>query len=177
MTERHGTRCSLQCRCCVSRHARETEVQAFCSNIPYLDVTKPDDTLLSVSGGDTINVAVALPRVKPETLFVKVDGVSLLPLLGIVPADLIDGHHGPISQTVNINGQMVEVVNLVVDVALDIAQPSSNTLSMTLKNLGGGGHIIFVDGEPVDFTLKDPSISEQAISTTSRMRARYPYSR
>jgi hypothetical protein len=143
----------------VTARQGETEVQAVCSNIPYLDVTRPNGALVSVSGGDTTKVVVALPRVRPETLLVKVDGVDILAQMGITPADLADGQHGPVSDTVNINGQLVDVVDLVVDAGLSIDQDSSNTLTMTLKNLGGGGHIVFVDGEPQDFVQKDPSIS------------------
>lgn len=139
----------------VTSRKGDFEGQAFCSNVPYLDVTKPDGALVSVSGSDTTPVLVAIPRVRPESLQVKVDGVQILgpPFvqggpaspLGIVDAD---GLFGPVSGTVNIHGQMVDVVDLRVDVALALDQFSSNTLTMTLKNLGGGGHIIFVKGQP-----------------------------
>jgi hypothetical protein len=135
----------------------DAEAEAYCSNIPYLDVIRPDGAVVSVSTGDTTKVTAAIPLVKPESLTVKVDGVDILPAilgpLGLTPATAFPGgaYHG----TANVHGQMVEVQDLMVassNGAIDTL--SSNTLTMTLKNLGGGGHIVYVHGDPI--AMREP---------------------
>jgi hypothetical protein len=121
--------------------------EAYCSNIPYLDVIKPDGTVVSASSGDVTEVTTAIPLVDPKTLSVKIDCVNVLAALGLNPATAFPG--GPYSGTVDVNGQMVEVIDLKVAAANNIFQSSSNTLTMTLKNLGGGGHVVYVNGKPV----------------------------
>ena len=119
--------------------------EAFCSNIPYLEVVQPADTVVSVSEGDVTEVLVALPLVDVSTLMVKVDGVDILTELGIDPAADFPG--GPFAGPVTIGGESVMVSELFVESGSDIATPSSNTLTMLLSGLGCGGHIVLVEGE------------------------------
>jgi hypothetical protein len=131
----------------VTAHDGDKVAEAYCSNIPYLQVMQPDGAVVSVSSGDVINFTAAIPLVDVETLTIKVDGVDILTPMGIDP--MTDFPGGPYDGTVNVDGQMVDVDDLVVDGAGSIDQDSSNTVTMVLRNLGGGGHIIYVDGEPV----------------------------
>ncbi|MEK6676828.1 MAG: hypothetical protein AABZ47_14385, partial [Planctomycetota bacterium] len=118
---------------------------AFCTNIPYLDVVEPSGQVVSASEGDITPVVAAIPQVDPASLFVKVDGVDLLAELGINPATQFPG--GPFSGNVLINNNLVHVSDLFVRQGV-LGVLSSNTISMKLEGLGGGGHIVVVDGEP-----------------------------
>jgi hypothetical protein len=120
--------------------------QAFCSPLPYLDVFKPDGEVVSVSEGDVTEVVVAIPRVDPSSLVVLVDGVDILEALGVDPATDLPG--GPFAGTVDINGQFVTVSDLFVRTA-PFGSPGANALTMKLQNLGGGGHIVRVGGDPL----------------------------
>jgi len=124
--------------------------QAYCTNIPYLDVVAPSGEVVSADEGDVTLVRTAIPFVAPSTLDLRVDGVDILDALGIDPATAFagPGEFGPFGGTVDIGGKMVEVEDLFVRTALSFDEPSANSLTMTLRNLGGGGHIVFVDGEP-----------------------------
>lgn len=121
--------------------------EAYCSNIAYLDVIRPEGTVAGVSSGDVTEVTTALPLVDPTSLTVLIDCVDVLAELGIDPASDFPG--GPFSGTVMVDGKTVEIQELVVDVADDINEHSANTLTMIVKNIGGGGHVIYVNGEPV----------------------------
>ncbi|MEK6677476.1 MAG: putative metal-binding motif-containing protein [Planctomycetota bacterium] len=127
--------------------------QAFCSNTPYLDVVEPSGQVVSSSDGDVTPVLAAIPLVDPASLFVKVDGVDLLDELGIDPSTAFPG--GPYSGTVMINGNMVEVTELIVRWS-NGETLSQNVLSMNLGGLGGGGHFVVVDGNPAPGALPTP---------------------
>ncbi len=120
------------------------KAQAFCSNIPYLQVVEPSGSVVSASDSNTIDVVAAIPRDDLSTLFVKIDGVDILTEMGIDPATDFPG--GPFSDTILIGGELVTISQLIVQGA-DIETHSSNTLSMKVSNLGCGGHIIVVDAE------------------------------
>jgi hypothetical protein len=150
---------------------------AYCSNVPFLDVTNPQGTQeISLSEGDTVLVEAAIPLVDVDTLFVKVDGVDIFAAIGIDPAPGFPG--GPYCGNPGacvfqiekeISGEHtifnVEVRDLVVD-GLDGPDPSSavngvddqaqNVLSFKLTGLPAGGHIIFVDAEPLAFAPVTP---------------------
>jgi hypothetical protein len=137
----------------------DAEAEAYCSNIPYLDVIRPDGAVVSVSTGDTTKVTAAIPLVEPKSLVVMVDGVNILPDLGLDPMNVFPG--GPYHGTANVHGQMVEVQDLIVVSSNgSIETLSSNTLTMTLKNLGGGGHIVYVHGDPI--VMRNP-LTEQCL--------------
>ena len=145
---------------------------AYCTNVPYLQVTNPKGIKeISLSEGSTVAVEAAIPLVDVNTLFVKVDGVDVLNAIGIDPAPKFPGgpycgHAGDcVFQVVKEVGGVptnfdVEVRDLVVngldspdpDSAVDgIGDPARNVLSFKLMGLPPGGHIVFVDGEPLPF--------------------------
>lgn len=119
--------------------------QAFCTNIPYLDVIEPSGQVVSASEGDVMPVLAAIPQVDPSTLFVKVDGVDVLAAMGINPATDFPG--GPYGADIMVNGKSVEVSELIVKLS-ELGTLDSNIISMKLSGLGGGGHIVVVDADP-----------------------------
>jgi hypothetical protein len=130
---------------------------AYCSPIPYLDVIKPSGDVVSSTEGSVVEVVVAIPRVDPKTLSVKVDCVDILAPLGIDPANDFPG--GPFGGIVDIHGYPVTVDELFVQTSpFNIL--GSNTLTMQLKNLRAGGHIVVVDGEPLSSAVHDPTSAQ-----------------
>ena len=122
----------------------KNKAQAFCSNIPYLDVLEPAGTVVTEGAGDTTRVLAALPLTDPDSLLVKVDGVNILTALGLDPATAFPG--GPYSGDIVVQGETVHVSELIVRSAA-VGDPSSNTLTLDLKGLPCGGHVIVVDGD------------------------------
>ncbi|HXU10939.1 MAG TPA: putative metal-binding motif-containing protein [Candidatus Binatia bacterium] len=122
----------------------QNKAQAFCSNIPYLDVTEPSGTVVTEGAGDTTHVLAAIPLVNPVNLLIKVDGVNIVTALGLNPATAFPG--GPYSGDITIHGETVHVSDLVVrSGAVDVL--SSNTVSLNLTGLPCGGHVMVVDGD------------------------------
>lgn len=127
--------------------------QAYCTTIPYLDVLQPSGTVVSASEGDVTEVVVALPQVDPKTIAVKVDGIDLLSALGLDPASAFPG--GPYDGEVKDGGG--EVLFTVSELAVSSAplgESSTNSMTMRLEGLGGGGHIVYVDANPL--VVEDP---------------------
>ncbi len=125
--------------------------KAFCSNIPWLQVLKPNGGVVSGSAGDEVLVQVAMPRVDPRTVQVLIDCVDIIPQLVADPATQLPG--GPFSGPVNVNGNIMTVKDLFVRSPTPLTQGtiehiSANTLTMTLIGTGCGGHAIVVDGAP-----------------------------
>ncbi len=137
------------------------KAQAYCSNIPFLQVIEPNNTVLN-SEISELPVLVMLPRVNVKTLVVKLNGVDLVAGLGLNPATAFPG--GPYSGTVNVNGDMVMIEGFVVDAAA-ISVLSSNTLRFKITGgLDCGGHVVLVDGEPSsDAIPRSGSLSSQCL--------------
>jgi len=133
---------------------------AFCSNTPYLDVVKPDHTVVSESEGDITNIVAAIPLVDPRTLSLKIDGFNVLPAIGVNP--LTDFPGGPFTGnfTLSVPGcqdrRQVEVCDLFVHSA-GVDKLNSNTLTATIRGLGGGGHIVVVGGAKRPGSYPDPA--------------------
>jgi len=118
--------------------------QAFCSNVPFVDVIQPSDTV--ASGDDAvIPVMAAIPLTDVSTLEIKVNGVDIVPAMGLDPATAFPG--GPYSDTVDINGVMVQVDDLVVSSGA-VDEPAANTVSFTLSGLDCGGNIVIINATP-----------------------------
>ena len=136
------------------------KAQAFCSNIPFLMVVEPNNTVLSSDLAE-LPVLVMLPRVNVKTLTVMLDGVDLVTGLGLDPATAFPG--GPYAGTVNVNGDMATIEGLVVDSgAINVL--SSNTLRFKITGgLGCGGHVVLVDGDRARdaFPVKPGTPTEQ----------------
>jgi len=116
--------------------------EAFCSNIPYVEVLQPTGGVVSESNGtNTTNVFAAVPATNPQSLQLNLDGVNIL---SQVPNFLNCTPNAPCSGSASINGNNVNYSNLAVDIAETIDAPASNTVKATLSNLSCGGHIFNV---------------------------------
>ena len=138
----------------------QNEAVAYCSNTPYLDVTKPDPSVvISESEGDITNVTAAIPLVDPASLAMKIDGVNVFPLMGVNPASDFPGGPYTGSFTLSAPGcqsrRHVEVCSLFVETA-DIGSLSPNVLRATIRGLGGGGHRVVVDGNMLPGSYPNP---------------------
>ncbi len=132
---------------------------AFCSTIPYLDVMKPSGEVVannkSATGDepDVTPVLIALPLVNPASLVVKLDGVDIFAELGKSPMDCAPDT--PCSGDISIGTSMVHISDLVVDVAPSLGDSASNSLRMSLTNLGCGGHVLSVSGTKIPGSFPD----------------------
>ena len=118
---------------------------AFCSPIPFVKTFGSGSCgLVSASAGSSQPVTVAVPGINPATLKVFVDGVDLLPAIGVNPAADFPG--GPFAGTFPISGGTVTVSDLFMRV-------DSNVLTMNLDNVPCGGHLVTVKGEPLPSAL------------------------
>uniref|UniRef100_Q01V46 Uncharacterized protein n=1 Tax=Solibacter usitatus (strain Ellin6076) TaxID=234267 RepID=Q01V46_SOLUE len=120
---------------------RGLKAEAYCSDIPYVQVIQPRGGVVSESDGNNTNVLVAIPLTNPGSLHLFVDGVDILTQ---VPNSFACLPNVPCNGTVTINGQVVGYSNLIIDVASAIDKPASNTVRVTLTNLACGGHIFRV---------------------------------
>jgi hypothetical protein len=118
--------------------------EAYCSNIPYLDVLKPTATSVASADGG-VQVLAMIPRVDDNNLQILVDGVDLFAALQVSPTACTPS--SPCGGTANINGTDVEIKNLIVDNAETIGALASNTVSFTMNDLSCGGHGIVVQGQ------------------------------
>ncbi len=123
-----------------------TKSEAFCSNVPFLQVTQPNNAVVSLSQGDVTHVEAAMPLVAPSKLVIDVDGADVFALLGI-------GNPGactaasPCGGSTTINGNPVTVSDLVVDSGrIDVY--AANTVSFDITGLGCGGHLFSLKGAP-----------------------------
>ncbi len=130
----------------VSVKGEVNQAIAYCSPIPYLQVTKPNDTIVSLDEADFTFVEAAAPNVNPYTLQILVDGVDILPALGVNPLRDLPG--GPFQGTVTINGVAADISDLQIDMAPhDVT--SSNSVTMGISGLGCGGHVVTMNGQPL----------------------------
>lgn len=125
----------------------DNRAEAYCSNIPFLEVIQPSNSVVTGAGGDT-PVLAAMPRVDPKTLVIMIDGVDILqatPIgIGLNPATAFPG--GPYSGTANINGATVSISLLTVSSgAIDVS--ASNTVGFTVGGLGCGTHVVEISGQ------------------------------
>jgi hypothetical protein len=125
------------------------KAEAFCSNIPWVDVVQPNGGVVSESSGNTTNVLAAVPNTNPSAIHLLVDGVDLLkpgviapPLPALLTACSASF---PCDGTATVNGTPVQVTGLIVDVASSIDKLSSNTVRATITDLSCGGHIVKVN--------------------------------
>ena len=122
---------------------RGLRADAYCSDIPYVQIVQPTGGVVTESSGNNTNVLAAVPLTSPGSLKLYVDGVDLL---GQVPSNnyLACTPYAPCSGIATINGHAVGSSNLIVDVAWNISTPASNTVRVTLSDLTCGGHIFRV---------------------------------
>jgi phage baseplate assembly protein gpV len=101
--------------------------------------------VVSQSEGDVTNFVAGIPLVDPASLVLKVDGVDIAQALGVEPETCTPD--APCSGSVRIGDHDVTISDLAVQSAPSIKIPSSNTVTMTVKELGCGGHGFVLDGE------------------------------
>ncbi len=144
---------------------------AYCSIMPYLDVTSPDGLSISLNDASDIDVKTYLPLVDVDTLSIKLDGVDILSAIGINPATAFptgsgalctnsgdcvlqiqagcgDGTTVPVEiSNLRVEGLDSQVVSRAID---GVEEPGQvNTLSFNIKGLPAGGHIVYVNGAPL----------------------------
>jgi hypothetical protein len=144
---------------------------AYCSIMPWLEVTAPDGQTISLNESSTLDVAGFLPLVDVDTLGLALNGIDILDQLGIDPivdfptdGGVLCGTPGECVFQIEAgcgDGSMVdvEITNLVVE-GLDrdlvfnakngIEEPLQvNTFAFTISGLPAGGHIFYVNGQPL----------------------------
>jgi len=132
--------------------------EAFCSNIPYVQVLSPKGDVASDSGGSNdTNVVAAVPLTNPSQIHLTVDGVDVISALTPNPQGCTA--LSPCGGAVTINGNTVNVSNLIVDVASSISTPASNTVRATISDLACGGHYFNVNGVMLPGALRNPTSS------------------
>jgi len=130
---------------------------AFCSNMPYIKVIEPDQTVVSESEGDITKVLAATTQIRPSSIKILVDGVDMLPAIGVDPLfDFPGGPYNGTFQIVDPNGSLTANVE-VCDLYVRSGEPGQNTVSMILKNLGCGGHLISVSGAAIPGVYPNPA--------------------
>jgi hypothetical protein len=136
------------------------KAEAYCSNIPYLQVVEPINQVVTESDGNVTNLRAAIPLVHGPSLNVKVDGVNIFDAAHLnIPDPTVCSPQSPCAGTTTINGSNVTISNLVVDVAATVGTLSSNTVRMSLDGLGCGGHVFVVNGDPSPGALRVPTAS------------------
>lgn len=125
--------------------------EGYCSTIPFIKVVEPTRTVVSESEGDTVKVAVAIPGIDPSSLKIALDGLPVIPLLGLnPPVDFPGGPYNGFLSFTNLCSQL-PVTARVCDLRVDSGFPSelsSNMLTMVVRDLGCGGHLFKVEGDP-----------------------------
>lgn len=123
------------------------KVQAFCSNIPYLQVVEPKNQVVAEADGNVTNLLAAIPLAHGPSLDLKVDGVHVFDAAHLNLTDpTVCTLATPCEGTIQINGAPVKVSNLAIDLALSVNQLSSNTLRASFEGLACGGHVFVLNG-------------------------------
>jgi hypothetical protein len=144
---------------------------AYCSILPYLEVTRPDGETISLSEGKDLEVGAFLPLVDVDTLKIRLNGIDVLSALGIDPATAFPTTGAalctaPGSCVFQIaagcgDGGLVDVTisNLRVDgldraLAADArsgveAPDQANVVGFTVSGLPAGGHMFHISGNPL----------------------------
>ena len=152
---------------------------AYCSILPYHEVTSPDGQTISLSETNTLEVSGFLPLMDVDTLSISLNGINILASIGggIDPATAFPTHGPPPANDSPLcttpgecvfqiaagcgDGSMVdvEISNLIVegldsDIVLDAKegveeQDQVNTYSFDVSGLPPGGHIFYIAGMPL----------------------------
>ncbi|MEO7792905.1 MAG: hypothetical protein ABIX28_25435 [Vicinamibacterales bacterium] len=122
--------------------------EAYCTNIPWVDMIKPDGGVVSAtSDGAVVDFKAAIPRTDPFKLELQLDGVNLLPLIAAQEGGLQNCRFDSPCEG-NLAVPQVKYSNVIIDLAADIGQLASNTISGSLEGLECGGHLVRVETGP-----------------------------
>jgi hypothetical protein len=130
---------------------------AYCSSIPYVELDEPRGGVISLNRStsldepDVLRVVAGIPRINPSSVNVWLDDVELFDHLaetGQIPpsTEVRCTVAAPCHGTLDIHGHPVQIRDLVVEVADQLGDEASNTVSFTAEGLGCGGHWVKVDG-------------------------------
>ncbi len=145
---------------------------AFCSIMPWLEVTAPDNQTISLSESSTLDVTGFLPLVDVDTLEIMLNGIDILSAISIDPYSDFPTDGGALCTSpgecvfqieagCGDSGTFVdvEISNLVVEgldtfLAYDAKtgiekKEQINTFAFTISGLPAGGHIFHVNGQPL----------------------------
>src|SRR5262245_33603288 len=129
--------------------------EAFCSNIPWVDVIQPSGGVVTDTTGGAIDFKAALPRTDPTQIHLNVDGADILPLVaaqhvgGLAACTFNAPCDGTLATTPPITYK-----HLIIDIASNIALKASNTISGSIEGLDCGGHFVEVTSK------KDPAVRQ-----------------
>ena len=144
---------------------------AYCSIMPWLEVTAPDGQTIALSESSTLDVEGFLPLVDVDTLGMALNGIDILGELGIDPETDFPTGGGALCTgagecVIQIeagcgDGSLVDVEisnlrvegldrDLVFDAKGGVDEPLQvNIFAFTVSGLPPGGHIFYVNGEPL----------------------------
>jgi hypothetical protein len=144
---------------------------AYCSIMPWLEVTAPDGQTISLNESSTLDVEGFLPLVDVDSVGLAIDGVDILAELGIDPVTQFPTNGGVLCPAPGDcvfqieagcgDGSLVdvEITNFRVegldrDIAYDAKagveqEVQVNTFAFTISGLPAGGHIFYVNGQPL----------------------------
>ena len=153
------------------------ESVAYCSSIPYVELDQPRGQVLSLNKSvnadedDVVRVVSGIPRTDPTTVRAIVNNVDIFTQLPQPPESCTLA--SPCSGNVNVGTpnapKVIHISDLVVDVALDFDDVSSNTISFNIAGLGCGGNWVRVEAQASMRASRSAS-SARAWWTTSRTR-------
>jgi hypothetical protein len=129
------------------------KTEAYCSNIPWVDVVQPSGGSVSQDSGKGIDFKAAVPQtdVTNPKFKLTVDGLNILPLIAAQhPGGL---GIGACLYTSPCNGTLgtvppITYSNFIVDVAQNVGMKAANTISGNINGLDCGGHYIRVTSGP-----------------------------
>jgi hypothetical protein len=137
----------------------QQKTSAYCTAIPYLEVAEPRGGVVTLnrSAGaddpDVTRVSTAVPRLNPSSINVWVDGVEIFDAFD--KNGLQCTRSTPCTGTLTIHDRPVLIRDLIVDIADQLEDESSNTVSLSIENLGCGAHWVKVDGTKNPIALPD----------------------
>ncbi len=173
-TNKHGTRHTVFAPMPILRvtgTSGAVEDVAYCSIMPWLEVTAPDGQTISLNESSTLDVVGNLPLVDVDTLALSINGIDILTELGFDPYTDFPTTGGVLCPSSGDcvfqleagcgDGSLVdvEITNFRVegldrDLAYDAKEGAEtplqvNTFAFTISGLPAGGHIFYVNGQPL----------------------------
>ena len=118
--------------------------QAFCSNIPFLQILEPQGKVITASDGDETRLFAITTLIDPSSVEALIDGVDVFSALGISDPETCTPQL-PCSGSFVLDDQTINISNIVVQVS-SVWKFGQNSVEMFVSNLGCGGHIFQLRG-------------------------------